>query len=164
MELTESTENTYGFFFRLGMWWRIFYGFLRILLSLILLRLVGIPFADIFYDLMSHEIIENKADFLIRTISPFLEHFSFTVTYFLVTHLVFWGFLDIILSVSMLRHRLWAFPVSIYLMGMFVLYEMYRFTHTHSLILLWVIFIDIIIIWLIRKEYTRLRGSMPARP
>ena len=162
MEITESKEKTYGFFFRLGMWWRIFYGILRVILSFMLLRVVGIPFADIFLNLMQHEVIVDKADFLVRTISPILEHFSFTVTYFLVTYLIFWGVIDIVLSISMLRHRLWAFPISIYSIGLFVLYEIYRYTHTHSLVLLWVIFIDIVLIWLIRKEYTKLRGPVSA--
>lgn len=149
----------YDLFFRIGMWWRILYGFLRLILGFVLLRLVGTPIADIFYKLMAHELIEDPRDFLMRAVSPLLQHLSFTVTYFLAAYLLFWGIIDILLSINLLKHKMWAFPVSIYLIGIFVLYEIYRFTHTHSLILACVIIIDMILIWLIRKEYLKLNSA-----
>ena len=50
-----------------------------------------------------------------------------------------------------------AFPVSLWLIGFFILYELYRFTHTRSAILLAVIGMDIVIFWFIKNEYARLK-------
>jgi uncharacterized membrane protein len=53
----------------------------------------------------------------------------------------------------LLRERKWAFPSGIVLIGLFILYEIYRFAHTHSLILVGVIIIDLAILWIIWREY-----------
>lgn len=42
--------------FIIGMWWRIGYGVLRILLGLALLKVVGIPLIDVMNILMGHDI------------------------------------------------------------------------------------------------------------
>lgn len=155
----KNSIDTYDLFFRIGMGWRIMYGFLRLILGFILLRLIGTPISGIFYKIMSHELIEDPTDLLIRAVSPFFQHSSFTVTYFLAIYLIFWGVVDILLSINLLRHKMWAFSASIYLIGAFVLYEIYRFSYTRSLVLAYVIILDLILLWLIGKEYNKLKFS-----
>jgi uncharacterized membrane protein len=46
--------------------------------------------------------------------------------------------------------------MSYLLITAFIVYELFRFTHTHSLVLLGVIIIDILVIWLIRREHKKL--------
>ncbi|PIT92487.1 MAG: hypothetical protein COU08_02140 [Candidatus Harrisonbacteria bacterium CG10_big_fil_rev_8_21_14_0_10_42_17] len=151
-----DTTRVRSLFFRVGMWWRIFYGFLRFLLGFVLLHLIGMPVADVFYSIMAHELIEDKTDFLVRVVTPFLRHSSFTVTYFLAIYFIFWGFIDIVLSINLLRRKLWAFPLSLYLISIFVVYEIYRFSYTHSLVLAYIVLVDFVLLWLIRKEYLSL--------
>lgn len=142
--------------FRAGMWWRIFYGILRIILGTALLRLVDTSFADLVYQLLKFELIEDPTDFLIRVVYPLVEQHSFTISYFIAAHLLFWGFIDVIFSSLLLRHKLWAFPVSIALISVFVLYEIYRVSYTHSLFLAGVIIVDLFVILLTYREYKRL--------
>jgi len=156
----KDNTDAYDLFFRVGMIWRILYGSLRLILSFALLRLIGTPLSDLFFKIMSHELVEDPTDFLIQTINPFFQHSSFTVTYFLAAYLIFWGIIDIFLSINLLKQKLWAFPISIYLIGIFVLYEIYRFSRTHSFMLAGVIFIDLILIWLIRREYRKLNSFL----
>ena len=153
MTLQPYKNNIYDVFFRIGMWWRIFYGSLRFFLGLALLRIVGTPFSDIFYKVMSRELIEDPNDFFIRIATPFFQNLSLSVTLFLASYFIFWGIVDIFLSINLLRERKWAFLVSVYFIGIFVLYEIYRFFHTHSIILACIIGIDLVLIWLITKEY-----------
>lgn len=124
------------------------------ILGLILLKVINMPFSDVLTDVMGFEIAEDSTDIVFTLLSSFLEAYPFTVTLFLSGYLIFWGTVDIILSVSLLRHKLWAFPVSLGLISLFIIYASYRFTHTHSLMLLLVIIIDIGIFWLIKNEYT----------
>ena len=42
--------------FNIGMWWRIVYGLLRLILGIAFLRLVGQPLSAFVYTLMSHEL------------------------------------------------------------------------------------------------------------
>lgn len=143
--------------FRIGMWWRIAYGAFRLFLGVILFQLVGTPVLDIFYKIMGHEIIEDPSDILMYVLNPLFQHLPFTITYFVAIYLIAWGIIDIFLSVNLLREKMWAFPVSFYLIGTFICYEIYRFLHTHSVVLALVIIIDCVLLWLIVKEYFRLK-------
>ncbi len=148
------TSDWYDTLFRIGMWWRIAYGSLRVVLGCVLLRWVGMQFSDVFYQLMRHEIDDGDGRF-IQNLNAFLIHHSYTVTYFLAVHFMFWGVIDIVLSVSLLRDKLWAFSVSVYLISVFIAYELYRVAHTHSLILATVIAVDCVLVWIIRVEERR---------
>lgn len=145
--------------FRLGMWWRILYGIIRLFVGFAFLKLVNTPLIDLLYKLTSTEIGEDPTDFFIGILNSFLQVHPLTVTYFLSAYLIFWGMVDIFLSVSLLKHRLWAFPVTLWLIALFVLYMFYRFTHTHSPILLATIVFDFWIFWLISREFKKIKNS-----
>ena len=141
--------------FRYGMWWRIFYGSLRIAFGLFLFSVINESFSDLLYRFMSAELFEDPTDLLFYTVNSFLQTHPFIVTSFIAVYMIFWGFVDIFLSFNLLRHKIWTFPVSLYLIAFFVLYELYRFFYTYSYILLSVIVIDILIAWLIWREYKK---------
>ena len=138
-----------------AMYWRILYGSLRIFLGYKLLSYIGMPAAVVFQHFLRRELAETN-DFLFQYIGHALVHHGFSITYFLAAYLLFWGVIDVALSISMLRHYLWAFTVSMVLIGGFIFYELFRFSHTHSPILFAFILIDVFIIFLIRHERTRL--------
>lgn len=145
--------------FRIGMVWRIFYGSVRLIVGIFFLRIVGTPLVDVFYQVMRREHLEDPTDLLIQVAGPALQHAPLTVTYFLAGYLIFWGVIDVVLSISLIKEKTWAFPISMYLIGIFVVYEFYRFLHTHSLILLGVIAVDVVLFYLIRREYRVLRSK-----
>jgi len=146
--------------FRIGMWWRIFYGILRLFVGFAFLRIIDTPFLDILYKFTSTEIGDNPADSFIKVISSFLQVHPLTVTYFLSAYLIFWGIVDIFLSASLLRHKLWAFPITLWLIALFVLYMLYRFTETHSEILITTIIFDFFIFWLINEEFKKIKNCL----
>ena len=167
MEPPNTTKDTSGpgpilsELFRIGMWWRIVYGSLKLLLGLTLLRLVGSPLSEVFHMLIRHELTGDKDDFLIQLAQPLVAHFQVPITHFLAFYFIFWSIIDMVLSISLLRHKLWAFPMSIVLITLFVCYEVYRVFHTHSLILTAIIIIDIGLIFIINAEYRKLLNITP---
>ena len=155
--MTSSESQIFGKLFKIGMWWRIFYGALRLILGFSLLKIIGRPVIDVVTWVLSHEFIQDPSDILLTTARMVLSHNSYYVTYFLAFYFIFWGVTDVVLSISLLREQLWSFPISMYVIGIFILYEAFRFLHTHSLILLSVIVIDIFILLLIYTEYKKLQ-------
>lgn len=145
--------------FNIGMKWRIGYGFLRILLGLALLKVVGAPLIEVVTTLMKHELVQSPSDILYTFITRTLSDHPLHITYFLALYFIFWGVLDMVLSYNLIKHRLWAFSVSFLLIGVFVFYEVIRFSHTHSFILLGVILVDIIILWLTWREHKKLKSQ-----
>lgn len=149
--------DTFSRIFRLAMTVKIFYGIIKIAFALALWKWATIvdP-AGLFYQLTAKEIIEDSNDLFVRVVSPLIKHLSVDSTTFAVFYLLFWGIVDdIFLSINILRDRLWAFPFALSLITLFVIYEMYRVLHTHSLILVGIIIIDVGIFYLIAKEYNK---------
>lgn len=143
--------------FRVGMLWRIVYGTFKTLLGLALLHFHGLALIEVFSLVMRHEVSEDPHDILVRFIHDWLTHSAHEVTYFLAAYFIFWGLVDIVLSVCLLRRQLWAYPLTGILIGLFILYSCVRYTHTHSTILLGIIVVDIVILALIVREYRRLK-------
>lgn len=106
---------------------------------------------------MGYELSEDPTDILFVMVNYLLSDHSFYVTYFLAFYFIFWGVIDILLSYNLIKEKLWAFPVSMVLIGLFVAYSFVRFTYTHSLVLLSVIIFDLVILLLIYKEYQKVK-------
>ncbi len=149
-------EGIYDLLFRLGMYWRILYGTVRFVFGFFALRLVGTPLSELFYRLMRHEVLSDPGDLVLNVIGSFLDNHAYKVTYFLAIYFIIWGAIEVVLSINLLKKHVWAFPTSIYLIIALMVYEIYRVTRTHSLILLGVIFVDLFLIWVIRHEYRKL--------
>lgn len=148
--------------FRYAMYWRISYGTLRTGLGLFLLKIVDTPLRDITHFLMHHELAGSRLDYIFQKADSFLQIHPMTITHFVAFYLIFWGILDIASSIALLKHQLWAFPLSLSLIAFFIAYEFYRFTHTHSLFLLIAIIVDIAILWLIRQEHINIKARIKA--
>lgn len=145
--------------FKAAMYWRIAYGSIRVFIGYKLFSLIGLPAVEAYRHLLRRELSETH-DVIFQSIGHALAHHGFPITYFLAAYLLFWGIMDIFLSISMLRHYLWAFPSSMLIMALFIVYEIFRFTHTHSPILFGFIFIDLFILYLIYHEQNRLTDRL----
>jgi uncharacterized membrane protein len=156
-----TNENVRSELFLIGMWWRILYGTIRLVIGLALLKLIDVPIADLLYKFTGSGLAENPSDFLFTAIYTLLETHPISITYFLAGYLIFWGAVEILLSVCLLRHKLWAFPITLYLIGAFLIYIMYRYTHTNSSILIGIFCVDLIIFWLIQSEYKKMKRIVP---
>lgn len=135
------------------------YGAVRILFALAILKVVGQPLLDVLNTLMSHELIEDPHDLLYTLANYVLSNHPLYITYFVAFYFFFWGVVDVVLSYNLLHRKQWAFPVSFAVIGVFIGYELFRFSHTHSVILLGVTILDAAILWLIWREYEKVRRA-----
>lgn len=143
--------------FQVSMWWRIIYGILRVILGIAFLKLIGVQVSEFIRIIMSHELTQDVNDVVFNKIYFMFEKHDFTIGYFIAGYFIFWGSVDILLSLSLLHKVRIAYPISMGLISMFILYSTFRFSYTHSLVLLGIIGIDIIILYLIYREYKKLK-------
>ena len=68
-------------------------------------------------------------------------------------YLVIHGLVKLFLVAGLLRNRLWAYPLSLWFLGVFIAYQCYRYTHTHSLWLVFLTVFDLAVVFLIWREY-----------
>lgn len=150
-------RDYFDILFRLGMWWKIFYGLLNIILGVTLLNFVNNSFTELFYKIMSHELIEDPNDIFLNSVRFIFDKNLVNISYFISIYFIFWGTIGFFLSINLLQLKMWSYPTSLFLMSFFTLYEVYRVTYTHSIVLFIIILIDFCIIWLINNKYIKLK-------
>jgi uncharacterized membrane protein len=63
----------------------------------------------------------------------------------------------------LLRGKLWAYPLSIWVLLAFIAYQLYRYTFTHSIGLILLSIFDLVVLWLIWHEYRTVRAAAQQR-
>ncbi len=90
------------------------------------------------------------------------ERFSVETKHFASGYLIGHGVLKIFLAVSLFRERLWAFPLALFVLAVFVAYQLHRFGRTHSMVLLALTLLDLVVMALIWREFRARAKSVPA--
>jgi len=80
------------------------------------------------------------------------------VTLFAAAYLLWHGLVKAGLVAALLLRRQWAYPAAIAAFTLFLAYQLYRYSHTHSTGLLALSIVDVIVIVLTWVEYQRLQA------
>jgi uncharacterized membrane protein len=99
------------------------------------------------------ELIENRSDFIALHLLGFAQHFSVSSQHFYAFYLLSHGLTKAILVACLLRNKLWAYPASLYVLGLFIAYQLYRYSYTQSVGLIALTVFDAFVMTLIWHEY-----------
>ena len=72
------------------------------------------------------------------------------------------GVIKLFVIIGLLQQKLWYYPTALVIFGLFIVYQLYRFSFTHSPWLLVLTVLDIIVMWLTWHEYSYLRRTNAA--
>lgn len=111
--------------------------------------------------LTQDEIAEDPRDFVANHLRQATSHFSLAGEHFMAIYLLGHGVVKIFVVIALLKNKLWAYPVAIFVFGGFVVYQIYRFTLTDSMGLIALTILDLIVIWFIWLEYRAVRSHNP---
>lgn len=109
------------------------------------------------------ELIEDPKDFVATHLLSAAQNFSVGTKEFYAFYLLIHGLIKILLVIGLLKNRLWAYPGSLVALGIFVLYQLYRFSYTHSYGLILLTIFDLFLMALIWHEYKLIRRRSAAR-
>jgi uncharacterized membrane protein len=107
--------------------------------------------------LTQEELVEDPKDFIANHLMVAAQHLSFGTKTFYSFYLLSHGLVKVLLVAGLLTNRLWAYPASLVTLGLFIVYQAYRYSYTHSLGLIVLSIFDIFIIILIGHEWRILR-------
>lgn len=105
------------------------------------------------------ELSENPNDFILSHLAGWAQSFSASSKNVFVFYLLADGVLKLFLVAGLLRNRLWAYPASIAVIALFILYQMYGFALSQSLGLMALTIFDCMLIFLIWHEHRVVRAS-----
>ena len=89
------------------------------------------------------------------------HHFKPDEQHFYAFYLLSHGLLKSVLVIGLLREKLWAYPASFVVFGLFIAYQLYRYSFTHDLALVGLSIFDLFVIALAVHEYRLLRKHLP---
>jgi uncharacterized membrane protein len=102
--------------------------------------------------LTQDELVEDPHDIIARYFIHAGEQLS-AGKRFASLYLLSHGIIKIALVIGLLKNKLWAYPCSIVVLGLFMIYQTYRYTYTHAIGLVALTIFDAIVLWLIWHEY-----------
>ena len=105
------------------------------------------------------EFAEDPHDLVANFLLHSVQNLSVGTQKFAAVYLLAHGVVKLWLIVGLLRERLWYFPVSIAVFGLFIVYQLYRYTFTHSIWLLLITILDIVVIVITWHEYRYLQNA-----
>lgn len=113
--------------------------------------------------LTQRELAEDPRDLIANYLLQTAQHFSVGSQRFAAIYLLSHGAIKLWLIVGLLRERLWYYPTALAVFGLFIVYQLYRFSFTHSAFLLFITAIDVVVIALTWHEYGYLRRHLQQR-
>lgn len=153
-------ETTFENLFKATILWRIIYGIIKFISGILLVNVLPNQIFETFNKITRKELLEDPDDFLINIIGNYIEKITESTILFIAIYLIFWGLLDTILSYFIYKKIIWAYPMTIYLIILFVIYQILHLVSNHSLTLVFFIIIDIVIIFVIHREYIKLKSDI----
>ena len=104
------------------------------------------------FRLTSKEVLRDPEDRIANALRDFAEHLGTGRHTFAVVYLVAHGLVKVMLAGGLLADRRWAYPFALGALVALAVYQVYRFTHTHALLLPVSSGIDLVIAWLVWRE------------
>jgi uncharacterized membrane protein len=118
---------------------------------------------DLVNRLTQEELIEDPKDFVSTHLLGWVQSFSVNTKAFYAFYLLSHGAVKILLVVGLLRNKLWSYPASLIVLGLFIVYQLYRFSYTHGAGLIALTVFDIFVMGLIWHEYNLRRRHLPPK-
>ncbi len=78
---------------------------------------------------------------------------------FIAIYLLSRGLIKFLLIIALLKDKLWAYPSSLAVLGLFVLYQIYQIITTHSIAIVLITIFDLFVMWSIWREYILLKDK-----
>lgn len=150
---SNNTEQTIRRLFRFGVFMKGINSVVEIVGGLLLLLVPLDIITRLTVLITQEELASDPNDFVANYILHLGTGLSLSSTVFGGIYLMAHGIIKIGLVISLLKNKLWAYPLSLAVLSVFVIYQSYRFIGTHAIGLILLTIFDLIVIYLIAREY-----------
>jgi len=113
--------------------------------------------SNVVQKIFQKEILEDPSDLLANYFIHAANNITIGTFSFIVLYLIAHGLIKIGLFSALLSKKTWAHIIAGIVLFLFIIYQLARFSITHSIILLFFTLIDMIILVLLQFEYKRVK-------
>lgn len=107
--------------------------------------------------LTQEELSQDPNNALAHYFITLSNNFSVNTQHFVAFYLLSHGIVKLFLVTELLRKKLWAYPLSIFVFSLFIIYQIYKYFYSPSVWLLLLTLFDVLIIWLTSHEYRKIK-------
>ena len=111
-------------------------------------------------DLTQYELSRDPRDALSHYLLHAGQMLTTGGTTFAVAYLFVHGITKVVLVAALLRDKLWAYPVSLVVLWLFILYQVYQIGLERSVWLVLLTLFDLVVVWLIWREWQQRRTKV----
>lgn len=150
-------EKNIHLFFELSLWLKALFALFEMIAGFIAFaatKQVLLHFVDW---VTKAEFAEDPKDVIATYVLHAVQNLSSSTQDFAGFYLLAHGIIKLWLIIGLLMKKLWYYPVAMIVFGLFIVYQVYRYTLTHSPWLLLITLLDVIVIWLTQHEYKLLK-------
>ena len=116
---------------------------------------------DLVHAVTRTELTEDPRDFVANYLLHAAQDMSVSSQHFAAFYLFSHGAIKLWLIIGLWREKLGYYPAAIAVFGLFILYQIYRYSFTHSLSLLLITALDVVVIGLTWFEYQHFQRMLP---
>jgi uncharacterized membrane protein len=121
--------------------------------GIILLKVSPQTLNRVVMSVLTQDFSQDPNDFVIRHLHLAFEHLADGGSHFASWYLLSHGGVKLCLVLALLWNKLWAYPLMIVMLSAFIGYQVYRYTLTHSVMMIALTVFDLIVIVLTAIEY-----------
>jgi len=110
--------------------------------------------------LAQRELVGEPKDFIATHILAIMQQFSLASGAIIAVYLLTRGLIKLGLVIALLKNQLWAYPASLVILGLFIVYQLYELFVGHSGLILLITIFDFIVVYLIWREYVIIREHL----
>lgn len=104
---------------------------------------------------------KDSRNFIASHLLALAHGFSVETQHFYAWYLLSHGAVKLALVAGLLLRKLWAYPTAIVVFGLFIAYQLYRYSDTHGAGLLLLTALDLVVVGLTWHEYGLMRRHLP---
>jgi uncharacterized membrane protein len=164
MHLTKKASRILHDIFLAGITIKGINGILELLAGLAIFFVKPEIILAIVQKLFESELIHEPNDFAVTYMLHASQSLTVATLLFVSAYLIIHGSVKIVLVSLLWLKKLWAYPLAGVILSIFVIYQVVRFFHTHSIILLLFTLVDVIILSLLGFEYRRVLNYCGLKP
>jgi uncharacterized membrane protein len=103
------------------------------------------------------ELVEDPDDLVATHLLAIAQNFSVSSKNFYAFYLLSHGVIKLGLVIGLLRDQLWSYPASLVVLGLFIVYQVYRYIYSLSVGLIFLTVLDLVLMGLVWHEYRLVR-------
>ena len=108
------------------------------------------------------EVTTGPDDAVTTALTNLAQDTSGSTQHFIALYLISHGIIKLLLIFGLLKEKLWAYPLSLVVFALFVVYQIHRYFSTYSFLLIVITVFDLIVIALILNEWNAMRRARRA--